>query len=122
MAKSINATVLDQALNYIKNNCTKVVLCSANPTTFTEANATFKLAEVTVGSGDFTLANGDVSGRKITRAAKTGVTVSTAGTATHEAWLDMTNSAILKVTDGFSQAISGTVDIGACKYEINNPS
>ena len=124
MAKSLNTTVLDQALNYIKNNATKLVLCSAQPTTYAEGNSTFMLANVTMASGDYTLGNGDTSGRKVTTAAKSGVSVSSAGTANHAALLDVTNSALLAVTTLTSTALAsgGTVDIGAFKFEINNPS
>lgn len=124
MAKTINATVLDQALNYIKNNCTRQTLCSSQPTTYIEGNATFMLANVTMALGDFTLAAGDVSGRKVTAAAKTGVSVTNAGTSTHAALLDVTGTALLAVTTHTSTALAsgGTVDIGAWKFEINNPT
>lgn len=124
MAKSINSTVLDQALNYLKNNGTKMVLCSAQPTTYTEGNATYMLANVTMASGDYTLANGDTSGRKVTMAAKTGISVSNAGTGTHVAILDTTGTALLLVTTCTSQAVSsgGTCDIGSWKDEIQAPT
>lgn len=123
MAKSTHDDVLDAALNYIKNNCTRMVLCSAQPTTFTEANATYALADVTMASGDFTLANGDTSGRKVTVAAKTGVTVDATGTGNHVALLDVTNSKLLYVTTCTSQAVGagGTVDFGTWKAEIADP-
>lgn len=123
MGKSVHDDVLDSALNYIKTNCTRMVLCSAEPTTFTAANATFALADVTMASGDFTIANGDTSGRKITVAAKTGVTVDTSGTGTHIALLDVTNSKLLFVTTTASTAVAaaGTVDIGSWKDEIADP-
>ncbi|GIW55338.1 MAG: hypothetical protein KatS3mg082_1742 [Nitrospiraceae bacterium] len=37
MAKRVNPTVLDQALNYVKNNCNQENACSAEPTTAYEA-------------------------------------------------------------------------------------
>ena len=73
MAKWVHDDVLDASLSLIRNNCDKRVACSAQPTTFAEANATYALADVAVTSADFTLANGDASGRKNTIAAKTGV-------------------------------------------------
>jgi len=125
MAKSVNNTdILDVALNVIKNNANKMVVCSSQPTTYAEANATFMLANVAMASGDFTLAAGDTSGRKITSGAKTGISITNSGTAQHVAWIDSTNSKLYVVTTCTSQAINtgGTVDVPAWKYEINQPT
>lgn len=123
MAKSVHDDVLDGALNIIKNNCTRMVLCSSQPTTFTEGNATFALADATMASGDFTAANGDTSGRKLTIAAKAAVPVDVTGTGNHVALLDVTNSKLLYVTTCPAQAVGagGTVDFGAWKTEIADP-
>lgn len=123
MAKSVHDDVLDGALNIIKNNCTRMVLCSAQPTTYTEANATYALADVTMASGDFTAANGDTSGRKLTIAAKAAVPVDVTGTGNHVALLDVTNLKLLYVTTCTSQAVGagGTVDIGTWKAELADP-
>lgn len=124
MAKSVHDDVLDGALNIIKNNCTRMVLCSAQPTTYTEANATYALADVTMASGDFTAANGDTSGRKLTIAAKAAVPVDVTGTGNHVALLDVANLKLLYVTTCTSQAVGagGTVDIGTWKAEIADPA
>lgn len=126
MGKSVHNDVLDGALNIIKNNCTRQVVCSAEPTTYAEANATYALADVTMASGDFTNADGDVSGRKTTVAAKSGVLIDTSGTATHVALLDVTNSKLLYVTTCTSQALtangSNTVNIPAWDIEIEDPA
>lgn len=124
MGKATHSDVLDGALDIIRNNCTRVTLCSAQPTTYAEANATYMLASVTVSSSDFTKANGDTSGRKLTFGGKTGVSVTTGGNATHLAYLDVTNSKLLDVhtTPTTAVAGAGTVDIGSCKNEIAAPS
>ena len=124
MAKAVGTAVLDAALDNIRNNANRMVVCSAQPTTFAEANVTYMLAFVAMVAGDFTHAAGDTSGRKTTSGAKNGVTITNSGTANHVAWIDTTNSLIKVVTTCTSQAISvgGTVDIPAWKYEINNPT
>jgi hypothetical protein len=124
MGKLVDDLVLDAALNYLKNNVTRMVACSAQPTTYTEGNSTYALANVTLASGDFTIANGDTSGRKVTVGAKTGVSVSVSGTVTHVALLDVTNSKLLYVTTTTSQGVStgGTVDFGSWKVEIADPT
>lgn len=122
MAKIVHDDVLDGALNIIKNNCTRMTACSAQPTTYTEANATYALADVVMSSTDFTNANGDTSGRKSTVAAKTSVMIDTTGTANHIALLDVTNNKLLYVTTCTSQALtangSNTVNFPAWDIEI----
>lgn len=126
MAKSVHNDVLDGALNIVKNNATRMTVCSDEPTTYAEGNATYALADVTVASGDFTNADGDTSGRKCTVAAKSGVLIDASGTATHIALLDVTNSKLLYVTTCTSQALtangSNTVNFPSWKFEIADPS
>jgi len=124
MAKFIHDDVLNAALNYIKSNASKMYACSALPTTYNEATSTYALADVAVASGDFTLADGDASGRKVTVGAKSGVTVDTSGTITHIAIVDDTNSKLLLVTTVTSRAVlaSDKIDIPAFDDEIADPS
>lgn len=123
MAKLVRAAILDLALNQIKNNSNRMVVCSAQPTTYAEIT-TYKLAEVAMAAGDYTLAAGDTSGRKATTGAKTGIAIATSGTATHIALGDSVGSFLDLVTTCTSQALNtgGTVDVPAWKYEINNPT
>lgn len=122
MAKSVHDTVLDGAFD-ILDQANLMTACSSEPTTRTEAVTTFKLADVamTVNS-DYTKANGDTSGRKVTVAAKSAVPIDTSGTATHVALVDGTN--LLYVTTCTSQALTsgGTVDFPAWDVEIADPS
>jgi len=122
MAKSVDNDVLDGALNIVKNNCNLMTVCNAQPTSRTEAVTTYALADVAMDSGDFTVADGDSSGRKLTVAAQTGVAVDVSGTATHVALVDGTR--LLYVTTCTSQALTSgnTVDFPAWKIEIADPS
>jgi hypothetical protein len=124
VAKYVHDDVLDGALNIIKNNCTRMVACSSQPTTYAEGNATYALADVTMTGADFTNADGTVSGRKTTVGAKSGVTVDNSGTFGHVALLDVSNSKLLYVTTGTSQVLTAgnTVDFPAFKIEIRDPS
>lgn len=118
--------MIDGSLNILRNNVTRITVCTTEPTTYTEANATNALADVTVDSSDFTLANGDTSGRKVTVAAQSGVLIDTTGTALHVALLDVTGTALLYVTTCTSQALtangSNTVNIPAFDIEIADPA
>lgn len=122
MAKSVHDTVLDGAFD-ILDQANIMTACSAEPTTRTEAITTYKLADIAMTPDtDFTKANGDTSGRKVTVAAKSGVAIDTTGTATHIALCDGSN--LLYVTTCTSQALTsgGTVDFPAWDIEIADPS
>lgn len=117
MAKFIADSVLDTALDKVATG-TILTVCSAQPTTRTEAVTTYKLADVVVDSGDYTKANGDTSGRKVTVAAQADIAIDSSGTATHIAICDASN--VLLVTTCTSQALTsgGTVTVPAFDYEI----
>ena len=122
MAKFLNDTkVLDALLDGIATG-TIMTVCSAQPTTRTEAVTTYALADVVLAGGDYTKANGDVSGRKITTAQKASVPIDTTGTATHIAICDATD--VLLVTTCTSQSLTsgGTVTIPAFKCETTDPT
>lgn len=122
MAKSVDDTVLDGALNVIKTNVISMSACNAEPTTRTEAATTFKLAVATMVNGDFTIANGDTNGRKVTTAAKSTINVDTTGTATHVALFDA--SVLRYVTTCTSQALTSGNDVNfpAWDIEIADPT
>ena len=98
MGKRTENVVLDSPLDYLQANAGRMVLCSAEPATFLEANATFALAAVAMSSGDFVIADNAGDGRKATVAAKSAVPVTVTGTGTHVALLDIANSRLLCVT------------------------
>lgn len=124
MAKSVDLNSIDALLNDIKTNGNKLHLLNADPGTTFSNIASFTLGNVTVASGDFTLANGTTNGRKVTIAGKTGIAVTAAGTGTHVAVVDTVNSRIKLVTTCTSQAVSngGTFDIASWAYEVNLPT
>lgn len=68
------------------------------------ANAT--LGSIAVDGTDFTLADGDVSGRKVTIAAQTGIAITLSGTANHVAVIDTVNKRLLHVTTMPGQAVT----------------
>lgn len=97
MTKFANDAVMDAALDEIINNANLMTICSVAPTTRAEAVSTYALADQAIDSGDFTKADGDVSGRKATVAAQNGVTVDASGMGTHVAITDA--SRLLHVTE-----------------------
>lgn len=126
MAKKVDNSVLDAALNEIKNNCTRMVVCSGEPADYTAANTGGgdNLGDVTMAGTDFTVADGDTSGRKVTVASKSSVNVDVTGTATHVALLDVANTLLLYVTTCTSQALTSgnTITFPAWDIEIADPA
>lgn len=123
MAKSVHDDVLDAALNKILTDCDKMTACNAQPTTFTQGNATYALADVAMADGDFAVAD-DTSGRKVTTAQKADVPIDVSGNATHIALLDTGNSKLLYVTTCTEQALTNgnTVTFPAWKINIQDPT
>ena len=125
MAKFINDVVLDAQLEKVATG-THIHLCSSQPTTKTEADTTYQLASSTLttgdGNGDYTIANGDVNGRKITISQQTGINVDNSGTGTHLAIVDATN--VLLVTTITSQAVTAatTITFNAFDYSTSDPT
>lgn len=111
MARSIHDDVFDAASDHIINNSNKLVVCETAPVSFAEANLAKgsggkKLGEYNVVGGDFTKANGDVSGRKLTCGAQTGNNVDVSGDADHFALIDTDNSELLSVTPCATQTLT----------------
>lgn len=123
MGKSVHDDVLDAALGYIRSNCDKMTACSAQPASFAEGNAGLALADVAMGAGDFSISDGDTSGRKVTVGQKSGATVDASGTATHVALLDTVHSKLLYVTTATPQMLTAgnSMTFQAWDIEIADP-
>lgn len=106
---------------------TRIVVCSAEPANYAGV-AAVDLAHAAVtpgdGNGSFTLANGDVSGRKVTVAQVSGIPIAASGSATHVALVDVPNTRLLYVTTCTSQALTsgGTVTVPAWDVETADPT
>ena len=116
---TLNDRVLDNGLTVLDTEANKILITSAEATTYTEANATYALGNSTslsIGAP----ADRTGGGRKVTVAAITDGSVTGTGTATHYAIVDTVNSRLLatsslsasqSVTSGNTFTLS-TVDIG----------
>jgi len=122
MAKSVHNDVLDGALNIVKNNATLMTVCNAEPLTRAEAITTYALADVAVTGTDFTAADGDTNGRKLTVAAKSAVPIDVSGNATHVAIVDGTRLLYVTTCTAQQLTLGGTVDIPTWKFEIADPT
>ena len=120
MDKSVHNDVLDAALDKIAT-ATEMTLCSAAPTTLLEATTTFALADVALTGGDYTNADGDINGRKVTIAAKTNIIADATGTATHVALNDATDLLYVTTSDSLSVVLGNAFDFPAWDIEIADP-
>lgn len=123
MAKKIEDFFLDDFLDALAT-CTALHVTSAEPANHAGI-AAVDLADVTLtagdGNGDYTIADGDVSGRKLTVAQQADIPIDATGTATHIVLTDGTN---IWVTTCTSQALTsgGTVTVPAFDAEIADPT
>lgn len=124
MAKFIPDAVLDVLLEEIATG-TRLVVCSGQPANYAGI-ASVALAEATLtpgdGNGDFTIGNGDVSGRKLTVLQQSNITIDASGDATHVSIDD--GSSLLAVTTCTTQTLTegGTVTVPAFDIEVSDPS
>jgi hypothetical protein len=123
MGKAAPDALIDASLDYIAG-CDLMVACSQEPASYAEATATYDLATASMTPvTDFTKAN-DTSGRKVTMAAKSGVSIDHSGDATHIAMCKSGDSTLRAVTTCSQQTLTqgGTVDFPAWKWNIQDPT
>jgi len=121
MARLVDNSVLDAALNEIAT-ATEMYICTAEPTSRANADSISVIPAHTLTGADFTNADGDVSGRKVTVAQQADLTLDATGTVNHVALCDATT--LLYVTVCTSQLLTsgGTVTVPAFDIEIADPA
>jgi len=119
MAKAVTDGILDGTLDNIAA-CTRISVLAAEPTVIGDIT-TSPLATTALTAGDFSKANGDTNGRKVTVAQQTDVSISNSGSATHVAVDDGTDWYVTTCT---SQTLTagGTVTIPSWDIEIADPT
>jgi hypothetical protein len=127
MPKHIPDAVYDAA---IAEEATATVLrvCSTPASNSHADIVSATLASVTMtaglGSGDYAVADGDVSGRKLRVLAQTAIPVSASGTASHIALTKTSDTTVKLVTTCTSQALTSgnTVNTPEFKHEYTDPT
>ena len=119
MSKVETSAMTDGGLTKM-NTATRITVCAGQPTSHADIT-TRRLATTTLSGGDFTLAAGDVNGRKSTVALKATISITQSGTADHVAIDDGTDYIVTTCT---SQALTsgGTVTVPTWKKEISSPA
>lgn len=122
MAKTAPDAAIDGGLTYIDGS-DYMCLCSAQPATYSDAREAVMLAEVSLAASDIVIAD-DVSGRKATIGAMSGVAVSAGGTGNHIALVKVGDTTLRYVTTCTAIAVTtdGTVDFPAWKINVQDPT
>lgn len=119
---------IDAAMDALLANiatCTRLVICSALPANYAGI-AAVALADVTLtagdGNGDYVIANGASSGRKLTIGVQNGMTIDASGNATHVILDDGTT--LRYATTCVTTALTATEEVNAPAWtiEISDPS
>lgn len=124
MSKWANDLGLDAALDWYALS-TVLHVCSAQPANYAGI-AAVSLGSVVVDAADFTKANGDVSGRKLTVGAQTiaAATASNAGTSLHAVLASTGDSTLRYITTIANQAVTAgnPLSVSAWDIEIGDPT
>ena len=123
MAKFAHNDVLDAPADLLIARADRLVLCNAQPAAFANVAAA-TLAAVAIDGSDFTKADGDTNGRKVTVGAQAAVPVTAGGNGNHICLVDDGAGVLLYVTTCPVQAVAldGTVDIAAWDIEFADPA
>ena len=118
--------LMDLLLDALSTDGTRLDLCSAEPTTYTEATSTYTRGNKTSITYNAP-ANGDTSGRKVMTVAITGLVGTSTGNATHWAITDPVGSKLLATGPLASSPVaittSSTYSIASFKaLEIEDPA
>ena len=122
--KPWSAAFLDPALNFLKNNSNRLVLCSHAPETFTEAWDTYRLADIAVNPAVINgPLNGQKSGRRLDIIPSGEVTVAATGVAQFFALVNTTNQ-VLHYVGPFTFAplnMGDEIVIDITRIELEDP-
>jgi hypothetical protein len=113
--------ILDAALSKLDTEGNRLDVCSAEPTTYTQATSTYTLGNKTslsIGAP----ADRSPTGRKVTVAAITDGTVTGSGTATHWSIVDTSNSRLLAAGSlASSQALTNGNTLTVAAFDVGIP-
>lgn len=128
MAKFAPDLVLDAPLDVIAL-ADEMYLCSAQPVSYLDIANVDLVGPIVLtpgaGGGDFTIADGVTSGRRVTVAAQNGASVTTTGDATHVVLATGGATDLIRyITTCPTQSLTSgnTANIGAWDVEFRDPT
>jgi hypothetical protein len=117
MGKFLDDSLYDAALNVVKNNGSEMYLCSSQPADRAAAITASLATKTGLVAGDYTgPANGDTSGRKLTKNAESSISVIGDGNVTHVAICSGTT--LLAVSEVTSQAVTTGNTVNTPAFDI----
>lgn len=130
MAKVATNTILDAYLQILitesESNELAVCLCSAEPTTYTQAYTTYMLAKCDIyyPMVGFSAQVDGTTGRKIALGPLVSIDVTNSGTITHLAIVNATDSALYYTlsVDNIAVVAAGKISVGTMYIEIGDPT
>lgn len=112
MAKYTADIALDQACDYMKNNITELYVCPSQPADRAAAVSSKLASKTGLTAGSFTgPVDGTTSGRKLTKNAESGVSITGAGTMTHIALCSGTTLLSVVTTNSKALEVGDKLDI-----------
>lgn len=125
MASILQDRVLDSGLSVLDTEATHIYICSADPTTYTEATSTYALGNKSFGAGNVfgSPEAASPNGRKVTSAAVTDGAINANGTAAKWAVVDATNIRLLANGQlSASQGVTSGVAFSLNSFDIRIPN
>ena len=120
MAVNIPDAVKEQLLDYIADTGDTLYICTDEPANYAGI-AAVEVGSVALtegdGNGDYTIGDGDTSGRKLTLAQQT-VTPDDTDSVTHIVIADDVGEELLAVNTCSSYAVTNGVDVVIASYDI----
>ena len=133
MAKSISHDALDAAFEYIASRADTLVLCSGPPLTVSEAmtpvDSGGRMLGASplvggLGNGDFTVAPGLISGRRLAVSARDGLAITVSGSVDHLAVVSRIHDEVLMVTaltEALPVEAGSMISLNSFSNEIADP-
>lgn len=116
----VSDEVLDQGLDWLDTNGTRLDICSQEPTTYTEATSTYTLGNKT-SINPAAPSDRSPNGREVVIAAITDGTVTGTGTATHWALSNGSDTLVATGSLSASQAVTSGNTFTLTEFAVGIP-
>lgn len=120
MGKVVSDGFIDGGLVAVSGS-NKLTVCAGQPTSYADI-AVRELASTAMTGGDFTIANGDTSGRKVSVAQKSSISITSTGTGDHIAVEDASGNYLVTTCPAQGLSSGGTVTTSSFDLEISDPT
>ena len=121
MVKLVTDGLIDGGLDAIAL-CTGITVCALQPTNYADIDAKGLIPRHTLAGGDFTIADGDADGRKVTIAQQATLSIDVSGDADHVVIDDGVSEYYVTTCTSQTLTSGGTVTVPAWDIEIRDPT